>query len=46
MPGAEWLALVCKHIPDRHEHMVRYHGRYSRRTRDSERKPPEIEARR
>ena len=23
----------CKHIPDRHEHMVRYYGRYSSRTR-------------
>jgi len=20
MPGAEWLALLCKHIPDRYEH--------------------------
>ena len=19
MPGADWLALLCKHIPDRHE---------------------------
>ncbi len=24
MPGAEWLELLCKHIPDRHEHLVRY----------------------
>ncbi len=43
MPGAEWLALLCKHIPDRHEHMVRYYGRYSSRTRGSEREHPEIE---
>ena len=21
MPGAEWLALLCKHIPDRCEHL-------------------------
>jgi hypothetical protein len=41
MPGADWLALLCKHIPDRHEHMVRYYGRYSSRTRGAERQPPE-----
>ena len=29
MPGAEWLELLCKHIPDRHEHLVRYVGWYS-----------------
>ena len=28
MPGAEWLALLCQHIPDRYEHLVRYVGRY------------------
>jgi len=22
MPGADWLELLCKHIPDRHEHMA------------------------
>ena len=22
MPGAEWLELLCKHIPDRYEHLV------------------------
>ena len=27
MPGAEWLAMLCKHIPDRYEHLVRYVGR-------------------
>ena len=26
MPGAQWLELLCKHIPDRHEHLVRYAG--------------------
>jgi hypothetical protein len=43
MPGVEWLELLCKHVPDRHEHMVRYYGRYSSRTRGAERERPEIE---
>ena len=43
MPGVEWLALLCKHIPDRHEHMVRYYGRYSSRTRGSEHERPDME---
>jgi hypothetical protein len=33
MPGAEWLALLCRHIPDRYEHLVRYAGWYSNRAR-------------
>jgi len=33
MPGAEWLALQCKHIPDRYEHLVRTIGGYSNRAR-------------
>lgn len=33
MPGAEWLELLCKHIPDRYEHLVRYVGWYANRTR-------------
>ena len=41
MPGVEWLELLCKHIPDRSEHMVRYYGRYSSRTRGAERERPE-----
>ncbi|MGQ0510135.1 MAG: IS91 family transposase [Betaproteobacteria bacterium] len=44
MPGVQWLELLCKHIPDRNEHMVRYYGRYSSRTRGAEREPPELEA--
>ena len=24
MPGAQWLELLCRHIPDRFEHLVRY----------------------
>jgi len=26
MPGAEWSEPLCKHIPDRYEHLVRYGG--------------------
>ena len=33
MPVAEWLELLCKHIPDRYEHLVRYAGWYSNRAR-------------
>jgi len=33
MPGAQWLALLCKHIPDRYEQLVRYVGWYSSRIR-------------
>ena len=33
MPGAQWLALLCKHIPDRYEHLVRCVGWYSNRAR-------------
>jgi hypothetical protein len=43
MPGVEWLELLCKHIPDRNEHMVRYYGRYSSRTRGAEHARPEIQ---
>src|SRR5450759_978978 len=37
MPGATWLELLCKHIPDRYEHLVRYVGWYSNRARGEER---------
>lgn len=43
MPGVEWLELLCKHIPDRNEHMVRYYGRYSSRTRGAEHELPDSE---
>ena len=33
MPGAQWLELLCRHIPDRFEHLVRYVGWYSCRCR-------------
>lgn len=31
MPGAAWLDLLCRHIPDCYEHLVRYVGWYSNR---------------
>jgi len=33
MAGAKWLELLCKHIPDRYEQLVRYCGWYSSRSR-------------
>ena len=33
MTGAAWLELLCRHIPDRFEHLVRYVGWYSNRCR-------------
>lgn len=33
MPGAQWLEILCRHIPDRFEHLVRYFGWYSNRVR-------------
>ena len=33
LPGAKWLELLCRHIPDRFEHLVRYVGWYSTRCR-------------
>ena len=33
MAGAEWLELLCRHIPDRYEHLVRYVGWYANRSR-------------
>ncbi len=43
MPGLQWLQLLCKHVPDRHEHMVRYYGRYASRTRGTQHERPDIE---
>jgi hypothetical protein len=31
LSGAEKLELLCRHIPDRYEHLVRYVGRYLKR---------------
>ena len=33
MLGAKWLELLCRHIPDHYEHLVRYVGWYSNRAR-------------
>jgi len=33
MPGAQWLALLLQHVPDKGEHQVRYYGWYSIRRR-------------
>jgi len=33
MPGTRWLALLCRHFPNRYEHLVRYLGWYSNRAR-------------
>lgn len=34
MGGAEWLELLCRHTPDRYDHLVRYWGWYANRSRD------------
>ncbi len=33
MPGAQWLELLLQHVPDKGEHLVRYYGWYSNRSR-------------
>ena len=33
MPGAQWLELLLRHVPDCYEHLVRYVGWYSNRAR-------------
>jgi hypothetical protein len=38
MPGAEWLKLLIRHIPDKGEHLVRYYGWYSNRCRGERRR--------
>ena len=42
----DWIALVTSHIPDPHQQMVRYYGRYSNAARGKRRKeglsPPGI----
>jgi len=39
MPGVQWLELLCKHVPHRHE---RHYGRCSSRTRGSEHARPDV----
>jgi hypothetical protein len=38
MDALDWIALVTSHIPDRHQQMVRYYGRYSNAARGKRRK--------
>jgi hypothetical protein len=54
MHGADWLAQLCAHIPDRFEHLVRYASWYSNRSRGKRRRldtetpeiaPREVDAR-
>ena len=49
MSGADWLVQLCRHIPDRFEHLVRYAGWYSNRSRGKRRrtepKPAEVATR-
>ena len=38
MSGVDWLAQLCRHIPDRFEHLVRYASWYSNRSRGKRRR--------
>ncbi|UCF39242.1 MAG: transposase [Acidobacteriota bacterium] len=38
MDAPDWIALVTSHIPDSHQQMVRYYGRYSNASRGKRRK--------
>lgn len=33
MPTLKWLRLLMNHIPDKHEHLLRYYGNYSNHSR-------------
>ncbi len=33
MPALRWLRLLMNHVPDKYEHLVRYYGCYSNRSR-------------
>ena len=37
MPAIKWLRLLMNHIPGKHEHLVRYYGYYSNRSRGARR---------
>ena len=37
MPAIKWLQLLMNHIPDSYEHLVRYYGDYSNRSRGARR---------
>ena len=36
-PALKWLRLSMNHIPDKYEHLVRYLGHYSNRSRGGRR---------
>lgn len=37
MPALQWLRMLMNHIPDKYEHLVRYHGYYFNRSRGARR---------
>ncbi len=37
MPAVTWLRLLLNHVPDKYEHLVRYYGYYSNRSRGARR---------
>ncbi len=37
MPALKWLRMLMNHIPDDYEHLVRYYGYYSNRSRGTRR---------
>ena len=37
MPALKWLRMLVNHIPDKYEHLVRYYGHYSNRSRGARR---------
>lgn len=37
MPALKWLCMLMNHIPDKYEHLVRYYGHYSNRSRGTRR---------
>ena len=37
MPALQWLRLLLNHVPDKYEHLVRYYGYYSNRSRGARR---------
>jgi hypothetical protein len=44
MPGAQWLELLCRHNPHRYEHLIRYVGWYSNRSRGERQKASQAQA--
>ena len=38
MDALDWIARVSSHVPDHHEHLLRYYGRYSNAARGKRRK--------